>query len=125
MTPVGYVPGASQTSTRNATRSPYYVLAQLEDRAAFGRHDAEFIDYPLQVPVLSTAAYVRPLDAAPLEGAQTDFDLLFVLCSNECSKNLVEALQIDRRLLSIEAWSKGYCGAQEDEEEKDDQGDQR
>jgi hypothetical protein len=91
---------------------------RVEDRAAFGRDDAEFIDYPLPVPVLSTPAYVRPLDAAPREGAKTDFDLLFLLCSNGCSKNLVEALRIDRRVLSIEAWSNGYHGVQEDEDEK-------
>jgi hypothetical protein len=85
----------------------FYVLAQVEDRAGMEQHDADFIEYPISGPGVSAPAYVRPPDTPLLEGAGLDFDLLFIVCGDGCSRSLAEALLRDRRILSTETWSKG------------------
>ena len=97
----------ADVETRSDEES-YYVLAQVEDRAGIEQHDAEFIEYPTSGPAVSAPAYVKPPDAPPLDRAREDFDLLFILCGSSCSRSLAEMLHRDRRILSIEIWSKGF-----------------
>jgi len=97
--------GCSWCGALSADHQPVYVLVGISDETSLAAYPGAFVEYPVPGARRTVPAYVRPADSPGLEGARTDYNLLFVSCTAECANALSRALEADENAVSIEQWS--------------------
>jgi hypothetical protein len=81
-----------------------HLLVGVRSELGLDESRGSFVELPVEPSGRSIPAYAERLDAR-LDGAQTAYNLVFLMCSAPCTLALGERLKDDENVLSLECWS--------------------